>query len=236
MPIFSEDELLAMAIILDEEEAERDEANKDKRMYLATGDSLNTISFSYRMGHSTVFKIVRETCQIIAENLMSELMPTPTEEMWKTIANDFYQMWNFPNCMGAIDGKHVNIQAPPNSGSMFFNYKKTFSIVLLALVDAHNNFIAIDVGAYGKNSDGGIFANSALGKALQRGSLHVPKDATLPNTNIQLPYVIVADEAFPLKTYIMRPYPGDNLDDRKRNFNYRLSRARRTSENAFGFS
>lgn len=201
---------------------------------MATGDSLKTISFSYRMGHSTVYHVVRETCKIISENLMNELMPTPTEEMWKNIANDFFRMWNFPNCIGAMDGKHVTIQAPPNTGSMFFNYKKTFSIVLLALVDAHCNFIAVHVGAYGKSSDGGIFANSSLGKALQRGSLNVPENSTIPNTEIQVPYVIVADEAFPLKNYLMRPYPGDNLDDRKRNFNYRLSRARRTSENTFG--
>lgn len=185
------------------------------------------------MGHNTVYKIVRDTCKIISENLMDELMPTPTEEMWKNIARDFYQMWNFPNCIGAMDGKHVTIEAPPNTGSMFCNYKKTFSIVLLALVDALCNFIAVHVGAYGKSSDGGIFANSNLGKAFQRGSLNVPANSTIPNTNIQVPYVIVADEAFPLKTYLMRPYPGDNLDDRKRNFNYRLSRAR-TSENTFG--
>lgn len=161
-------------------------------------------------------------------------MPVPTEEMWKKIANDFHQLWNFPNCIGALDGKHVMIQAPPNSGSLYFNYKKTFSVVLLALVDAHYNFIAVDIGAYGKNSDGGIFANSNLGKAIMNGSLNVPANSTLPNTNIEVPNVIVGDEAFPLKTWLMRPYPGDDLDDRKRNFNYRPSRARRTVENTFG--
>lgn len=117
---------------------------------------------------------------------------------------------------------------------MLFNYKKTISVVLLALVDAHCNFIAVDVGAYGKNSDGGIFANSNLGKALQQGYLNVPADSTIPNAGIQVPHVIVADEAFPLKTYIMRPYPEDNLDDSNRTFDARLSRARRTSVNSFG--
>ncbi|CAH1958229.1 unnamed protein product [Acanthoscelides obtectus] len=125
--------------------------------YSVTGDAFNTISFSYHIGHSTVQKIGRETCKIIAKNLMTELLPTPTEEMWKKIGNDYQEMWNFPNCIGAIDGKHIVIQAPPNSGSMFFNYKKTFSVVLLALVGAHCNFITVDIGAYGKSSDGGFF-------------------------------------------------------------------------------
>lgn len=66
-------------------------------------------------------------------------------------------------------GWKVTIQAPPNTGTMFYNYKKTFSIVLMALVDAHCNFIAVNVGAYGKSSDGGVLANSNLGKALNRG-------------------------------------------------------------------
>lgn len=80
----------------------------------------------------------------------------------------FSTLWNYPNCLGALEGKHFTIQAPAKSGSLYFNHKKTFSVVLLALVDAHYNFTAIDVGAYGKNSDGGIFATSGLGKAPQQ--------------------------------------------------------------------
>jgi hypothetical protein len=58
------------------------------------------------------------------------------------------------------------MEAPPNSGSVYSSYKKTFSIILLALVDANYKFITVDVGTYGKNSDGGIFQNSALRSAL----------------------------------------------------------------------
>ncbi|XP_033610873.1 protein ALP1-like [Cryptotermes secundus] len=162
-------------------------------------------------------------------------MPIPTNEKWCGIANAFWNAWNFPNCVGAIDGKHVVITAPANSGSLYFNCKKTFSIVLMALVDANYNFIAVDIGAYGKNSDGGIFANSKLGKYLAQKKLNIPEDKPFPETVTPMPHVIIGDEAFPLKTYLVRPYPASQEADlTKSNFNKRLSRARKVVENAFG--
>lgn len=85
------------------------------------------------------------------------LMPVPEAADWRRHAEIFYDKWNFPNAIGAIDGKHIRIQCPPNSGSMYYNYKHFFSVVLLAIVDANYKYIAIDVGSYGRESDGGMF-------------------------------------------------------------------------------
>lgn len=63
-------------------------------------------------------------------------MPPPTEEMWKNVAVKYKKMWHFPNCIGVIDGKHISIQCPINSGSTYYNYNGSHSVVLLALVDA----------------------------------------------------------------------------------------------------
>ena len=159
----------------------------------------------------------------------------PSEQDWLAIAQNFDSYWNFPHCIGAMDGKHIVIQAPPNSGTLFFNYKGTFSVVLLALVNADYTFIAVDIGNYGRNSDGGTFARSPIGKGLADNALNVPKAEPLRNAPEYgpMPYSIVADEAFPLKEYLLRPYPGRHLPQDKRIFNYRLFRARRISENAF---
>jgi len=174
-------------------------------------------------------------CNAINNNLLSEFIPTPNQCDWKRIAKDFWTMCNFPNCLGALDGKHVVIESLAKSGSLYFNYKKTFSIVLLALVDANYRFISVDVGSYGKNSDSGIFGSSKLGKTLFKGKLNLPDDAKFPGSDIVTPYVIVGDEAFPLTKNLMRPFPGTQTHDiEKRIFNYRLSRARRLVECAFG--
>jgi hypothetical protein len=85
---------------------------------------------------------------------------------------------------------------------LYFNYKKYFSIVRLALVDTNYKFIAVDVGTYGSCSDGGVFENSSLGAELGEDSLHLPPDKPLPGIDEPMPHVIVGDEAFPLKIYI----------------------------------
>ncbi|XP_050064256.1 uncharacterized protein LOC126553119 [Aphis gossypii] len=147
----------------------------------------------------------------------------------------FIKKTNFPNCLGAIDGKHIRCKNPNHAGSLYFNYKKYFSIVLMAVVDANLNFISIDVGAYGREADPTVFRESVFGKKLYSNLLEIPEPRALPSSenNIQ-PFVFVADEAFGLHTNVMRPFPGRGLNETRRVFNYRLSRARRTVECAFG--
>lgn len=188
------------------------------------------------MGFSTVRGIVQEVCKAIVEILGPMVMPPPTEETWKKVTEGYKNLWNFPNCLGALDGKHINIRCPINSGSDFYNYKGNYSIVLLALVDANYKFISVDVGSYGRNSDGAIFSNSQLGKSLANNSLNIPHDKALVEGGEKLPLVIVGDEAFALKSYLLRPYSRQNIAGNEANkiFNYRLSRARRVVENAFG--
>lgn len=158
------------------------------------------------------------------------------ESEWLEVATGFNDKWNFPNCIGAVDGKHVVMNAPPNSGSIFYNYKGTHSIVLMGICDANYRFLYVDVGANGRISDGGVFSNCSFHRALNcnENVLNIPAPCELPDRNVEIPYFLVGDDAFALGKHLMKPYAQRNLSGVERIFCYRLSQARRTIENAFG--
>lgn len=105
----------------------------------------------------------------------------------------------------------------------------------MALVDANYNFIYVNVGVQGRISDGGVFKNCSLYKALKEQRLNIPEPRPLPGRTANSPFVIVADDAFALDNMLMKPYPGTHIrGSSERIYNYRLSRARVTVENAFG--
>ena len=105
----------------------------------------------------------------------------------------------------------------------------------MALVDPHYKFLYVDIGSYGRFADGGVFNSCSLANALENDKqLNIPADCRLPGSNAISPFVIVADDAFAMKRYLVKPYSSRNLNQEQRIFNYRLSRSRRVVENAFG--
>lgn len=143
-----------------------------------------------------------------------------------------------------MDGKHIHIQNP--GGSTYNNYLGYHSIILLAVVDARYRFLFVDVGANGRAGDAGVYQDSSIATALKKITIGMPADTSLPGRTAEIPFFNVCDDAFPLKPYLMKPYPFskvmnslyDETEEEERRkqriFDYRLSRARRISENVFG--
>lgn len=90
--------------------------------YLASGTLSRHMSSIYRISKASFSVILDQVCDAIVAEFKDEFM-TFSNENWLKVANDFNYKWNLPNCLGAIDGKHVAIQCPPKSGSLFYNYK-----------------------------------------------------------------------------------------------------------------
>ena len=203
--------------------------------FLATGESYRSLRFQFRISTPAISYIINDVCSAINRNLAPLFFKPPsTPDDWVIIAKKFEERWQFPNCLGAIDGKHIVMQPPPNAGSHYYNYKHTHSIILLAIAGPDYECLYADIGTNGRISDGGVWNKSSLSRGIETGEISLPKSKRLPYGAVEVPYVFLGDNAFALKTYLMKPYSQSGLTDDKRIYNYRHSRARRISENLFG--
>jgi len=203
--------------------------------FLATGNSCRSLAFDFRVSYNTISLFKPEVCDAIVTEFKDQVINTPsTPDAWTDVANKFGLRWNFYHACGALDGKDIAIKKPRRSGSLYHNYKGFFSIVLLGLVNADYKFLWVHIGSSGSSSDCGVFNRSSLEPALREGTLGLPQPQPLPQDDKDTPFFVVGDDAFPLRTYLIKPFPHRFLNHDERVFNYRCSRARRVVENAFG--
>ena len=141
-----------------------------------------------------------------------------------------------PHVLGSLDGKHIRITRPNKTGTEYYNYKKYYSIVLFALVDADYKFMFVDVGAEGRSSDSTLWKHSCFYGDVcnEENPLEIPPPEAFPGFKEDLSYYFVGDDAFEMSLNLMKPYPSSSLSMSQRIFNYRISRCRRIVENAFG--
>ncbi|XP_026288893.1 uncharacterized protein LOC113213886 isoform X1 [Frankliniella occidentalis] len=202
--------------------------------YLATGDSFESLSYLFLVSNQVIAQIVLETSIVIWTVLEPLVFEKDSENKWLESAAGYEVMWNLPHCVGAIDGKHILIQAPPHSGSTYFNYKKTFSMILMAVSDPKYKLLYVNMGACGRRGDGNVYQTSAFGKKLQNKKLHMPPSCPVDGIEGDLPFYIAGDGAFERSYHLLNPFKGNHLKGPERLFNYRFSRGRRCIEDVFG--
>jgi len=109
-----------------------------------------------------------------------------------------------------------------------------FTIIRDSIASSFWMFMMLSAGGVGSTNDAIILSKSAIGRFFEKSSSSLSFPSHSLHDSKTLPYVIVGDDIFPLKSWLMKPFPGRNLEECHRVFNYRLSRARRCIENLFG--
>ncbi len=126
-----------------------------------------------------------------------------SEEEWLMKAQEFEEKWDHPLGLGALDGMHCQVQRFGHSGSLFYNFKSYFSVVLLALVDANNRLLHVDIGGACGSNNAGILQASTFQDAMQSGALNLPKQ----RHGIGVDYLFIGGDAFGYTTRLVKPFP-----------------------------
>ena len=87
--------------------------------FVATGESFRSLHFQFKISRPAISCIVTdsvcEVCEAIPKKLGPSYLKVPSSEQEQLqIAKQFEEKWNFPNCLGAINGKHY----PPTSSKL----------------------------------------------------------------------------------------------------------------------
>ena len=205
---------------------------------LARGDYNFTVGEMAGVAESTVCVITIEVCTAIVKLMWTEqvgdLFPESKDQFISSM-KDMEAHWQFGFSFSAVDGSHIPIRCPSGGAlamKQYYNFKNFYSVVLLALVDANYRFIWASCGAPGNTHDSTYLQSTDIWTNICNGTILPDDIRTVDGTYISP--VILGDGAFPMKTFLMKPYGDAILSEDKRYFNYRLSRARMVSEGAFG--
>ncbi|CAH2003850.1 unnamed protein product [Acanthoscelides obtectus] len=101
--------------------------------FLATGDSFQSLMYLFKVSTTTISRIVPEVCSVLFEELCHFIQVPTVPNGWKKIANYYNNLWNFPMCLGSMDGKHIIIQSPEFSGK-----PEKVEKITMACVTLHN--------------------------------------------------------------------------------------------------
>uniref|UniRef100_A0A803TFY7 SCAN box domain-containing protein n=1 Tax=Anolis carolinensis TaxID=28377 RepID=A0A803TFY7_ANOCA len=185
------------------------------------------VASRFGVGESTVAIIGIEVCLAIEKELLGKTVQLGD---YRQIMAGFADL-GFPHCIGAIDETHIPVRPPVRRPGTLLNGKNSY-IVLQGTTDHAGRFIDIEVGHSGRNHDAHVFRHSTIYQAMEEG-VFVPGNPHMEFNGVQIPPLILGDGAYPLRTWLMKPY-GGNLDKRKQTFNLSLCRARNVVERAFG--
>lgn len=189
--------------------------------FLATGDSIVTLSDLFAVGRSTVYQIIKDVVDaLVTVYNNSSTFPFPNcLADYQRIAQGFFLKSQFPFTIGALDGTHIPICKPSLDPASYRNYKGFESLHIMTMCDHKTKILYHNVGMPGKNHDSYVFKRSTLPDKLK---------------SIPIQYHAIADPAYPLMLQLLKRYPGEALPISHEHYNYRQSRCRMIIESFYG--
>ena len=202
--------------------------------YLADEGRIRKTANAFGMSRSSVSVIIRRVCFTICQCMGPQLICLPkTEGEVKKRVDNFFDRWLFPQCLGAVDGTHIDIKKPSDHSTDFMNRKSRYSINVQACCDYNCQFMDVVVKWPGSTHDARMFVNSTLNDNLKNGV--VPKCAKrLVEDEDPIQVFILGDPAYPLLPYLMKEYANGGATVQEQYFGYKLCSARNVIECAFG--
>ncbi|XP_073488862.1 uncharacterized protein [Aquarana catesbeiana] len=176
---------------------------------LATNSEYRSIGHLFGVSKSPACQCVQDFCKAVCTLLAPEIVQSPDKENLKDMADYFENRWGLPQCVGAIDGSHIQIIAPQEYHTDYFNRKGWHSIILQGVVDGKGLFWNVNGGLYP------VCTKNICG--------------------VNVGYYVLGDSAYPLQNWLLKPFPDNGrLKPEQQIYNKKTSRARVMVENAFG--
>ena len=199
---------------------------------LAHGNSYITIGPNFNVGKSTVIEVVQDVVEALCD-LRNEYIkfPSTNREVLAT-RETFDDLTDLPNVVGAIDGTHDKIKTPKESGPDYFSRLQQHDVVVQAVADGGKRFLDVAAGFPGSMHDSRVLRNSSLYRRITNNELLLGPTVRVAGREIRP--VLLGDSAYPLSTWLLKPYHEGTNDPEEINFNKELSRARVSVECAFG--
>ena len=200
---------------------------------LATGNSYRSCGLQFGLGKSTAKSICSEFEQAIS-NLKDRFIKFPlTIQEIRNKMDEFEESYGIPQIMGAIDGCHIEINAPPDNHEDYFNRKQHYSVNLQGIVDSNLKFIHVTVGYPGSIHDARVLRLSGLYELAENEQILSGPTCNINGTEIRP--LLAGDSAYPLMNWLVKPYPDrGRLTPEQRKFNVKFSALRSVVERAFG--
>lgn len=202
--------------------------------YLSDEGRIRKTANAFGLARSTVSVVIRRVCHAISNHVGPQYIKLPkTVPEVEEKTRSFLKHHNFPQCLGAVDGTHINIKQPGHNATDYINRKSRFSINVQACCDYSCRFMDVVVKWPGSVHDARVFVNSTLNGMLRSGEIpRCPKRIVEDEDPIQV--FILGDPAYPLLPYVMKEYANGGSTQREQYFGYMLCSARNVIECAFG--